>query len=177
MTPPIKGLLFTCGDVGPRLTPNLYTLYCCWVPAPLARFIAEIFSSYIGGFGAQTSARSMRKPGSASVAAAAVAEGRRRQDQLAAKSLHAIVRALKEARCKPVVAALLVNRAGWITGANTLDTSSVRRQTMAERAEACLPICLVRHNSAECGAYKLNSQRCLPLTEVALCLCPTSRRG
>jgi hypothetical protein len=48
-------------------------------------------------------------------AAAAVAEGRRRQDQLAAKGLLAIVRALEEARCKPVVAALLVNRAGWIT--------------------------------------------------------------
>lgn len=53
--------------------------------------------------------------GRASAAAAAVAEGRRRQDQLAAKGLHAIVRALEEARCKPVVAALLVNRAGWIT--------------------------------------------------------------
>jgi hypothetical protein len=48
-------------------------------------------------------------------AAASVAEGRRRQDQLAAKGLHAIVRALEEARCKPVVAALLVNRTGWIT--------------------------------------------------------------
>lgn len=48
-------------------------------------------------------------------AAAAVAEGRRRQDQLAAKGLRAIVGALEEARCKPVVAALLVNRAGWIT--------------------------------------------------------------
>jgi hypothetical protein len=48
-------------------------------------------------------------------AASAVAEARRRQDQLAAKGLHAIVRALEEARCKPVVAALLVNRAGWIT--------------------------------------------------------------
>lgn len=48
-------------------------------------------------------------------AAAAVAEGRRRQDQLAAKGLHAIVRALEEAKCKPVVAALLVNRTGWIT--------------------------------------------------------------
>jgi hypothetical protein len=48
-------------------------------------------------------------------AAATVAEGRRRQDQLAATGLHAIVRALEEARCKPVVAALLVNRAGWIT--------------------------------------------------------------
>src|ERR1700681_172445 len=48
-------------------------------------------------------------------AEAAVAEGRRRQDHLAAKGLHAIVRALEEARCEPVVAALLVNRAGWIT--------------------------------------------------------------
>lgn len=53
--------------------------------------------------------------GRGSAAAAAVVEGRRRQDQLAAKGLHAIVRALDEARCKPVVAALLVNRAGWIT--------------------------------------------------------------
>ena len=48
-------------------------------------------------------------------AAAAVAEGRRRQDQLAAKGLHAIVNALEEAGCKPVVAALLVNRTEWIT--------------------------------------------------------------
>jgi hypothetical protein len=48
-------------------------------------------------------------------AAAAIAEGRRRQDQLAAKGLEKIVRQLEEARCKPVVAALLVNRAGWIT--------------------------------------------------------------
>jgi hypothetical protein len=48
-------------------------------------------------------------------AAAAVAEGRRRQDQLAAKGLQGIVRQLEEARCKPIVAALLVNRAGWIT--------------------------------------------------------------
>src|ERR1700693_5818216 len=44
-------------------------------------------------------------------AAAAVAEGRRRQDQLAAKNLRAIIRTLEKARCKPVVAALLVNRA------------------------------------------------------------------
>jgi hypothetical protein len=48
-------------------------------------------------------------------AAAAVAEGRRRQDQLAAKALHGIVRALEEAGSQSVVAALLVNRAGWIT--------------------------------------------------------------
>jgi hypothetical protein len=50
--------------------------------------------------------------GASAEAVAAVAEGRRRQDQLAAKGLHTIVRQLDEA---PVVAALLVNRAGWIT--------------------------------------------------------------
>ncbi len=48
-------------------------------------------------------------------AAAAVAEGRRRQEQAAALGLHAVLRTLDEARCKPVVAALLVNRAGWVT--------------------------------------------------------------
>lgn len=48
-------------------------------------------------------------------AAAAVAEGRRRQDRLAANGLQGIVRQLEAARCNPVVAALLVNRAGWIT--------------------------------------------------------------
>lgn len=48
-------------------------------------------------------------------AAAAVAEGRRRQDQLAAKGLAAMVGALRGAGYPPVVAALLVNRAGWMT--------------------------------------------------------------
>ena len=57
--------------------------------------------------------RGARGRGSAE-AAAAVAEGRRRQDELAARNLRTIVRALEEARCKPVVAALLVNRSGWI---------------------------------------------------------------
>jgi antitoxin component HigA of HigAB toxin-antitoxin module len=48
-------------------------------------------------------------------AAAAVAEGRQRQGELAAKGLDNIVRKLREAGCEPAVAALLVNRAGWIT--------------------------------------------------------------
>ena len=48
-------------------------------------------------------------------AAAVVAEGRRRQDQLATNGLQDIVRELEAARCKPVVVALLVNLAGWIT--------------------------------------------------------------
>jgi hypothetical protein len=48
-------------------------------------------------------------------AAAAVAEGRRRQDKLAAKGLEDIVRTMRNMDCEPVVAALLVNRAGWVT--------------------------------------------------------------
>ena len=48
-------------------------------------------------------------------AAAAVAEGRRRQDQIATENLRELVRQLEDAGCGPVVAALLVNRAGWIT--------------------------------------------------------------
>jgi hypothetical protein len=47
-------------------------------------------------------------------AAAAVAEGRKRQDELAANGLADIRRELERAQCKPVVAALLVNRAGWV---------------------------------------------------------------
>jgi hypothetical protein len=48
-------------------------------------------------------------------AAAAVAEGRKRQGEMAAKGLDNIVRKLQDAGCEPVIAALLVNRAGWIT--------------------------------------------------------------
>ena len=48
-------------------------------------------------------------------AAAAVAEGRKRQSELAAKGLDDIVVKLKASKCEPVAAALLVNRAGWIT--------------------------------------------------------------
>ena len=44
--------------------------------------------------------------------AEAVAEGRRRQDALAAQGLAGVVQALGDG---PVVAGLLVNRAGWIT--------------------------------------------------------------
>ncbi len=54
--------------------------------------------------------------GAASAEAAdAVAEGRKRQGELAARGLDAIVRQVRDARRAPVVAALLVNRAGWIT--------------------------------------------------------------
>ncbi len=53
--------------------------------------------------------------GAGAEAAAAVAEGRRRQELLATNGLRRIVRQLEAAMCKPIVAALLVNRAGWIT--------------------------------------------------------------
>ncbi|HEY0180869.1 MAG TPA: hypothetical protein VGC30_14740, partial [Dokdonella sp.] len=52
--------------------------------------------------------------GGATEAEAVAAEGRRRQQQLATDGLDAIVRALRRDRGEPVVAALLVNRAGWI---------------------------------------------------------------
>ena len=48
-------------------------------------------------------------------AAAVIAEGRKRQGPLAAKGLDDIVRKLQDARCEPVVVALLVNRSGWLT--------------------------------------------------------------
>jgi hypothetical protein len=48
-------------------------------------------------------------------AAATVAEGRRRQERAATDALRAIIRELEEATCRPSLAALLVNRADWIT--------------------------------------------------------------
>jgi hypothetical protein len=48
-------------------------------------------------------------------AAAAVAEGRRRQAGMAVSSLASLVARLKEVGCEPAMAALLVNRAGWMT--------------------------------------------------------------
>ena len=56
------------------------------------------------------------KHGKASAkAVAAVAQGRKRQDQIAVAGLDAMVGALQKRKCQPAVAALLVNRAGWIT--------------------------------------------------------------
>jgi hypothetical protein len=48
-------------------------------------------------------------------ARAAVAEGRKRQDRLAVKGLDDLVRTLEAEKYRPSVAALLVNRAGWLT--------------------------------------------------------------
>lgn len=48
-------------------------------------------------------------------AAAAVAEGRKRQEKLARKTLANTARQLQGEGYEPAVAALLVNRAGWVT--------------------------------------------------------------
>lgn len=48
-------------------------------------------------------------------AAAAVREGRKRQDELAAAGLRIVVRQLNEVGFASSAAALLVNRAGWVT--------------------------------------------------------------
>jgi hypothetical protein len=48
-------------------------------------------------------------------AAAAVAKGCKQQEQLAAKGLNDIVSGLRNGGYEPVVAALLVNRASWVT--------------------------------------------------------------
>jgi hypothetical protein len=65
-------------------------------------------------------------------AAAAVAEGRKRQCQLAAQGLGDIVRRLEEARYEPVTAALLVNRAGWITDLLAYSLSAPEHPAVAE---------------------------------------------
>lgn len=48
-------------------------------------------------------------------AAVMVAEGRRRQEALAAEGLAGIVGQVRDQGCEPAAAALLVNRAGWMT--------------------------------------------------------------
>ena len=54
-----------------------------------------------------------RTPDGRDAAEALVAEARRRQDQFAQANLQTLLRRLDP---KPVIAALLVNRAGWVTG-------------------------------------------------------------
>ena len=70
--------------------------------------------------------------GAPAEAAAAVSEGRKRQGELAAKGLDDVVRKLKEARCEPVVAALLVNRSGWITDLLAYGLSAPEHARVAE---------------------------------------------
>jgi len=56
-----------------------------------------------------------RSTGALARAEATVREGRARQDQLAANSLRSIIEQLRDASWNPSGAALLVNRAGWVT--------------------------------------------------------------
>jgi hypothetical protein len=70
--------------------------------------------------------------GASAEAVRAVAEGRNRQGELAAKGLDNITRKLREAGCEPVVAALLVNRAGWITDLLEYGLSSAEHAAVAE---------------------------------------------
>jgi len=53
--------------------------------------------------------------GASAQAATAVAEGRKRQDALAAAGLGDIVSRVRNEGYEPVIAALLVNRAGWVS--------------------------------------------------------------
>lgn len=53
--------------------------------------------------------------GASAEAVAAVAEGRKRQNELAAKGIDDVIASLKKKECEPALAALLVNRAGWVT--------------------------------------------------------------
>jgi hypothetical protein len=53
--------------------------------------------------------------GASEEAASAVAEGCKRQGELAANGLGEIIRTLRDAGCRTISAALLVNRAGWVT--------------------------------------------------------------
>ena len=57
----------------------------------------------------------MQSGGASTEAAVSVTEGRKRQDKLAVKHLNTLSRQLEKTGYKPVIAALLVNRAGWIT--------------------------------------------------------------
>jgi hypothetical protein len=65
-------------------------------------------------------------------AAAAIAEGHKRQGELAAKGLGDIVRKLRNAGGQPIIAALLVNRAGWITDALAYSLSWPEHVPVAE---------------------------------------------
>ena len=65
-------------------------------------------------------------------AAAALAEGHKRQSELAAKGLDDIVRSLRDTGGERVIAALLVNRVGWITDALAYSLSWLEHVPVAE---------------------------------------------
>jgi len=63
---------------------------------------------------------------------AIVVEGRKRQDALAARGLDALVGELKGIGHQPVLAALLVNRAGWITDLLVYSLAALEHPPVAE---------------------------------------------
>ena len=65
-------------------------------------------------------------------AAAAVTEGRKRQDRLASEGLAKIIHRLRDTDCNPGAAALLVNRAGWITDLLTYSLGAPEHPPVAE---------------------------------------------
>lgn len=65
-------------------------------------------------------------------AAAAVVEGRRRQAALACEGLQGLVRRLRDAGAEPAGAALLVNRAGWITDLLSYSLGAPEHPAVAE---------------------------------------------
>jgi hypothetical protein len=71
--------------------------------------------------------------GASTEAAAAVAEGHKRQAEQAVKGLGDILGKLRDTRGEPVIAALLVNRAGWIRDALAYSLSFPEHVAVAER--------------------------------------------
>jgi hypothetical protein len=81
-------------------------------------------------------------------AVSAVTEGRKRQDRIAAKGLADLVNKLEGERCKPVRAALLVNRAGWVTDLLEYSLFSPDHPPVAEGLAVRDAL---RHAFARCG--------------------------
>ena len=75
----------------------------------------ELVRGEAGGAVGQRPPRSSTAALISANAEAAVAEGRRRQDALASENLAAILTQLRAGGCEPRLAALLINRAGWLT--------------------------------------------------------------
>jgi hypothetical protein len=76
----------------------------------------------------------LRAPGGgvSDEAKTAIAEGRKRQDRQAARGLDEIVGQLRRAGRRPAVAALLVNRAGWMTDLLEISLDSAEHVAVAE---------------------------------------------
>jgi hypothetical protein len=70
--------------------------------------------------------------GAAGEAERAVADGRARQRALAVEGLEAVTRGLREQGGEPVIAALLVNRAGWVTDLLAYSLASPDHPPVAE---------------------------------------------